>query len=195
MSEDENDEENEELMLDAAVRMSLQTTRTNGASTSSGRVAGPSPAAMRAAAAAERRLARQRKDIDVDDEQEGLEYQGSDSEASEDDFEGESSEDEPLTSTKIAPAKGGKIPAAVKRSMTVSEMNRARKEQRKLDLSARRANKKDERELMAKLGRRLTHVCPGLIHLVRHSVAHSISGREDIPQPAETSSRTSRRLG
>ncbi|KAF9480838.1 hypothetical protein BDN70DRAFT_877162 [Pholiota conissans] len=154
ISDDEPmNEEDEEIMLDAAVRISLQETTANGASSSTGR-SGPSPAAMLRAAAAERRLAHKNA-VDVDDYQ-----MASEASASEDD-EG-SSDEEPLQAV-VTKGKGkakakAKAPAKSKpKTMTVAEMKRARREERKIALEGRRANKAEERELVKKLGRRLTH--------------------------------------
>ncbi|KAF8966406.1 SNF2 family N-terminal domain-containing protein [Flammula alnicola] len=141
-------------MLDAAVRISLQTASANGASSSSRiRITGPSPAAMLRAAAAERRLSRKNQTIDVDD------YQEFDS----DDLD--SSDEEPLANSAKGKDRQGskpmkkKVPLseASKGIMTVAQMRKAQREARSEFLSARNANKKEERRLIKKLGRKLTH--------------------------------------
>lgn len=64
------DEEDEVIILDAAVRMSLQTLRIeaqNGGSSSSGGIIEPSPEVVQRAIAVERRLARNHDSSDFDD--------------------------------------------------------------------------------------------------------------------------------
>lgn len=148
--EEPMDEEDEEIMLDAAVRASLQEVTANGASSSSGRPSGASPAAMLRAAAAERRLARQTV-VDVDD------YQ-MDSEVEVSEVNGSSSDEEPLSA--VAKRKG-KSPSKVRaktKVVTVAEMKKRQRETRRTSLKQRRADKAEERALVKKLGRRLTHV-------------------------------------
>ncbi|KAJ3505689.1 hypothetical protein NLJ89_g7288 [Agrocybe chaxingu] len=143
--EPDDSEQDEEIMLDAAVRLSLQTLSQNGASSSSNRINGADTAAVLRAAAAERRLARNSK-FDVDD---FVDYDTEDLDAS-------SSEDEPLSKGK-GKAKPAKVSSSVKKSMTISKLNRARRQERRAFSAARKENKKEERALVLKLGRSLTH--------------------------------------
>lgn len=145
-------EEDEAIMLDAAVRESLQTADTGVASSSSNRINGPSREAQLRAAAAERRLKRRNKAIDVDDYAESDALDASDS-----------SDEEPLMNSSQGKSKTspkGKTVSAVgpPKVMTVAEMKRARRERRQASLAGRNANKIEEKALMKKLGRRLTHV-------------------------------------
>ncbi|KAF8898166.1 SNF2 family N-terminal domain-containing protein [Gymnopilus junonius] len=121
---------------------------------------------MLAAAAAERRLARWGQTVDIEDE-EGLEYQEAGSDGSD-----ESSDEEPLSNRKSTSFKSVKVSTSVQKSkaksMTLSELRTAERERRKQYLSARRANKKEEREMVAKLGRRLTHAERTSLNLRKH---------------------------
>lgn len=148
----DSDVEDEEIMIDVAIRSSLQTFAE--------RIAGPSSnvasstASMSHAAAAERRLARMNKQIEFEFE------------TPEDSLGDQcmSSEEEPLASSKdnskvaSRPTKKA-IPLSddSKKFMTMSEHRAAQKEARTAFLSARRANKREERALIAKLDRKLTH--------------------------------------
>lgn len=148
-------EEDEQIMLDAAVRESLQTANTNVASSSSNRIAGPSREAQLRAAAAEQRLTRKNKAVDVDDYEEA--HMDSDA------LDIDSSDEEPLLSPtrgkgKASPKTKSVSIARPPKVMTVAEMRRARKEARLASITGRKANKKEEMALMKKLGRRLTHV-------------------------------------
>ncbi|CAA7259589.1 unnamed protein product [Cyclocybe aegerita] len=165
--EPDDSEQDEAIMLGAAVRLSLQTLSQNGASSSSNRINGADPAAVLRAAAAERRLARNSK-FDVDD---FVDY-GSD------DLDASSSEDEPLSKGKV------KVSSSVKKSMTISELNRARRQGRKTFLAARKENKKEGRALMLKLGRSLTHAEKTTVALHRnHPELRDVWGdlEKDIP--------------
>jgi DNA repair protein RAD16 len=148
--EDEDDSEDEEIMLDAAVRLSLQTIATNGASTSSGRTLGPSPAAALRAAAAERRLARNQKALAL-----ATEYDDDDADASDSDSRSVTSmsDEEPLAKKVKKPKK-----QTTARSKAVVTTLQDLRQRRKRALDLKKELKKEERELMAKLGRRLTHV-------------------------------------
>jgi DNA repair protein RAD16 len=153
---DDDEEADEELMVDAAIQMSLQTARLD-VSSSGG--AGPSSrpklsASRAAAAAAERRLARSKKGVD------DLEF---DAATLETESEAMSSESEPLLEAK---GKGKKKKQSAKirdtsaaTSMTFTELQTKRREDRRRALAARQANKVEERALAKKLGRKLTWVC------------------------------------
>ncbi|KAH9483020.1 ATP-dependent helicase rhp16 [Psilocybe cubensis] len=192
------DEEDEEIMIDDAVRLSLQTSQANGAGSSSNRVAGPSPAAMLRAAAAERRLARQREAETVEN------FQELDS----DDLDEFSSEDEPLADILSSEGKGkGKelftsTPTRMissKKSMTLSELKKLAKERRSAFRNARIANKKEERALVKELGRRLTHAERTSLALRRnHPELRDVWGdlEKDIPiiQPKKAEQPTNLKL-
>lgn len=151
----DSDTEDEEIMVDAAIRSSLQTTSERVAGPSSRKVAAVSAAAMRRALAAERRLALMNTEVEFEFETpwDFLSDQSA------------SSEEEPLAASskskgKVAPRatkKATPLSEDLKKIMTMSELRRTQKEARMALSSARRANKKAERALVSKLGRRLTH--------------------------------------
>lgn len=173
------DEEDEEVMLDAAVRLSLRThSRINEAGPSSGGVSEPSPAVSpavrRRAVAAERRLAARRRNKfgeppaeeleDLSDLSSGeyplmnhVKMVATQESEDQSDF---SSKEYPLRSQvkmaatkKVAPIRGSDMS-----NMSYVDYMAAQKSNRKAVVSARRANKGEERALMQRLGRRLTHV-------------------------------------
>lgn len=161
----EDEEEDEEIMVDAAVLMSLQTVSANGVGTS-GCVAGPSPAAILRAVATERRLARRNQMVEVGD---SITFKNSGALDIDDDDPASdiSSGEEPLLKGKLkSSAKPTKqISAMKKRTLTDAEK---RKVERTAYLSSRRANKAKERDLIRKLGRRLTHVSTGFLTLSKY---------------------------
>lgn len=157
--ESENDDE---IMLDAAIRESLQTARLdnpscNGAGSSSRASASSNPAAALRAAAAERRLARANQTRDIDDcgvlE---LNTLGSDA---------QSSSDEELLSKAKGKGKA-KMPKKLatvydttsNKFMSISQRRKLNREQRKLAAASRRGNRKEELAMMKLLGRKLTYV-------------------------------------
>ncbi|KIM45770.1 hypothetical protein M413DRAFT_440809 [Hebeloma cylindrosporum] len=178
----EDEAEDEEIMVDAAVLMSLQTMSANGASTSA-RVAGPSPAATLRAAAAERRLARRNQMIEIDD---SIAFDNAVLDVSDDDPASDtSSDEEPLQKGKLKPSAKPtkKLSAAKKGTMTDGE---TRKAGRTAYLSSRRANKAKERGLIRKLGRKLTHAERTSLALLRnHPELNDVWGdlEKDIPIP------------
>ncbi|KAI0772507.1 SNF2 family N-terminal domain-containing protein [Trametes elegans] len=147
--EEDFDEDDEAVMIDGAVRQSLQTAREEqdrasglisaGAGSSKSRPP-TNKAAARRAAAAERRLARE-KTIEVIDL---TSESGAPSVLSE-------SEDEPLAT------KGKGKQVARPKKMTLSEMRAAIKEERKQARLRRNASAVEEAKMRQKLGRRLTH--------------------------------------
>jgi DNA repair protein RAD16 len=154
---DDDEEADEELMVDAAIQMSLQTARLDGSSSGG---AGPSSrpkisASRAAAAAAERRLAHSKKGVDE------LE---SDAAVFETESEAMSSESEPLFEGKGKGKKKKNQSAQIRdtsaaTSMTIMEMKKKRREDRRRALVERQANKTEERASAKKLGRKLTWVC------------------------------------
>ncbi|KAF5320985.1 hypothetical protein D9619_001153 [Psilocybe cf. subviscida] len=159
MSEEEpQDQEDEEFMLDTAVRLSLNETSLSQAGPSS-RVAGPSAASLLRAAAAERRLSRKDKAESVsDDEEEAVDSDDLDDDSS--------SDDEPLS--KKAKGKGKKSLSSSKKVMTLAGMKEHDREKKKAVREARNANKAEERLLAQKLGRKLTHAERTSVALHRH---------------------------
>lgn len=151
----DSDTEAEEIMVDAAIRCSLQTASERTAGPSSRRVATPSAASILRAVAAERRLAHMNMQVEFEFETpwDSLSDQLS------------SSEEEPLMASSKGKGKVVSRPTKkviplsdhTKRTMTMSDLRAAQKESRAAFLSARRANKKEERALISKLGRKLTH--------------------------------------
>lgn len=162
-SDSAQDEEDETVMLDVAVRMSLQTAlRNNGAGSSSGDATGPGRAVVARAVAAERRLAKRRKttafvnrNFDEDEDEDDI-FDASDS----------SSEEIPLSKGKSKLAgtvKSAKKVApysttSAKDNLSTDKWQKSQTEHRRSFLSARRAVKKEQRAEVARLGRRLTHV-------------------------------------
>ncbi|KIK07632.1 hypothetical protein K443DRAFT_673209 [Laccaria amethystina LaAM-08-1] len=118
--------------LNAAVKMSLQCS-----------------------AAAERRFARENKDVDVDDYR--MEFDSDDSNSS--------AEARPSQLKKKGKVT---ITSSLKKVMTMSELRQNKREHRKALLAARRANQKEEQEMMRVLGRRLTHAEKTSFALKRH---------------------------
>ncbi|GLB33300.1 putative SNF2 family N-terminal domain containing protein [Lyophyllum shimeji] len=165
-----SDSEEEAFMLSAAAEMSLQTSRPNGAiagsSSSSQRGARNSAAALRAAAA-ERRLTRRNKDIDVDDYVAGA----SDDELAE---SSGSESDVPLSRKGKGVAKKSKTaapapkPMARKKHMTLAELRKEKREQRRQGNAWKKENKAEEQRLVRELGRRLTYAEKSSIALHRH---------------------------
>lgn len=150
--EDENDDE---IMLDAAIRESLQTARfdgaaSNGAGPSSRPIASSNPAAALRAAAAERRLARANKAINVND----LDY------ALLNESEAKSTDDEALFNIRAKKKKTATIRDTTStKFMSISERRKLNREKRKFDKAAnRRGTKKEELAMMKELGRPLTLV-------------------------------------
>jgi hypothetical protein len=155
----DQDEEDEEIMVDEAIRQSLRTSRaasSSGAGPSSSRRADDdwenSEAAKRAQAA-ERRIKNQNNAVD-------------DSGAWGDEAD---SDEEPLAQKGKGAGgkKKGKATAWKKAGKeTVSEMRKRMKEERQQARAAKKAIREEEAALIKKLGRRLTHVSPICIHNV-----------------------------
>lgn len=152
-------------MLDAAVRLSLHSAATNGASTSSGRTSRPSAAAVLRATAVERRLARNNKasSLSIEGVLEGENEEDEEVDSSESDsrMSGSESDEEPLAKK----AKIGKKPTAFN-SKAVVTISADLRQHKRSPLDIRRELRKEEKELMVKLGRRLTNVCPCLYQLL-----------------------------
>jgi len=149
-SQDEaQDEEDEEVMLDAAVRLSLQTDTANGASSSRGS-RNLSQAAMKAAEAAERRIrnsARQtvKEDSDLDLDASAPSDEGSESDA-------------PLISKARGKSRVSIRQTPAAKAMTISEMQRRSREAKKNRSKGDPELIAEEKAMKKKLGRRLTHV-------------------------------------
>ncbi|KAH9853400.1 SNF2 family N-terminal domain-containing protein [Lenzites betulinus] len=155
---DEFDEEDEEVVLDTAVRESLQTAREEqeraagltsaGASSSKPRSPTNKAAALRAAAA-ERRLAgrEQSEVIDLVSESDALLSEGE-------------SEEEPL-----AKGKGKQVAKSrTKKIMTLAELREERKKAR----ARRNATSVEEAAMRKELGRRLTYAEKSTVALHKH---------------------------
>ncbi|KAF9449564.1 hypothetical protein P691DRAFT_812231 [Macrolepiota fuliginosa MF-IS2] len=149
-------------MVDAAVRLSLQTAASFGASTSSGRISAPNTDAVLRAAAAERRLARNGRAFaralleatnegnEDQDEDNDASYSGSQSVLSSSDSE---SEEEPLVDVTTTKKKKSVTVRSRAQFSSLAEL----KKQGKQTPDLKKALKKEERALALKLGRRLTH--------------------------------------
>lgn len=154
ITEDEEDddkiqEDDDEIMLDAAIHMSLQTrSSTNGASGSS--KASQNSVAARAAAAAERRLAANRS-IDVDDSM--LTEGESDSEPI-----AKKSKGKGKANRKTKPSKKKVAVHVASKTMTLAEMKKTRRDATANLRAERKEAKKLQLELRRKLGRKLTMV-------------------------------------
>jgi DNA repair protein RAD16 len=140
------DEEDEEVMVDAAVRLSLQTaSQINGAGPSSGSSSEPNPGVRRRAIAAERRLAARRRNTFKD------------SNAEEPEDSSDLSSEEPLAKV-VASSQATKKSSDDTSNTSYADYMTTQKRMRKVSLLARRANKKAERASMQQLRRKLTHV-------------------------------------
>ncbi|KAG6830955.1 hypothetical protein H0H92_013666 [Tricholoma furcatifolium] len=162
-----SDSEEEAVMLAAATEMSLQTalSQKNVASGSSSRNPRHNGAAL-AAAAAERRLARANKDVDVDD------YM-SDDHFDSDDFGSDSESDAPLSRKGKGKAKAAApvqsvIPSAPHKHMTLAQLKKQKREERRKANEWRKEIKIEEKRLMRELGRRLTYAERSSLALLRH---------------------------
>lgn len=168
--EDESDTSDAEaLMLKAALQISKRTAAleaSGNAGPSTGTLEVDSPAALRAAAA-ERRLAKSKA-------LEGGYMLPSDE--GEFDDEDASSEDEPLAKGKTKGKGKAKAKAKAKASapkkkanqMTLAELKKQRREERKLRRLERRGDKAEEVELRRTLGRRLTYAEKATLALHKH---------------------------
>ena len=184
-----SNEEDEAIMLDAAIRESLQSVRLdrNGGASSSKPNASTTNAAALRAAAAEKRLARVNQSTDVDDFQMAFRT----------DSEAESSEEEPSEGKGKAKAK--KTSKIVKirdttstKFMSMAEMKKQRAQNRKDALLA----KKEEREMRKQLGRKLTRVNHHCVMSVLSFLVLKISYRQKNPHLHCTSiTRSSRMYG
>lgn len=147
----DDDEELDDIMLSAAVKLSKQTN--SGAVDESG--AGPSTpnrgqscASALRAAAAERRLSKSKDDDLFELPEDYVE----DSELS----DVESSEGEPLQKAKGKGKAKAKATTSENNVMTLADIRKQRRAAR----STRRENYAEEKKLMKELGRKLTYVCP-----------------------------------
>jgi len=161
----EDEDRDEEIMVDAAVLMSLRTVSANGVGTSS-HVTGPSFAAALRAAAAERRIASRYQTLYVGD---SMAFENAVLDDSDDDLaSATSSNEEPLAKGKLRqtanPTK--MITASKKKTMTNALR---RKTERTMYLSSRRVNEAEKRDLVRKLGRKLTYVSTRISTLSRYA--------------------------
>jgi len=145
-------------MLDAAVRLSLQSAATNGASTSSGHTSRLNAAAVLRATAAERRLARNSKasSLSIEDVFEGGTEEDKEVDSSESDSRMSSSESDKEPLAKKAKTTKKSTALSSKTVTTLAEIHKHKTQA----LNIRKELRKEEKELMLKLGRRLTNVHP-----------------------------------
>ncbi|KAL0949077.1 hypothetical protein HGRIS_009172 [Hohenbuehelia grisea] len=155
--------EAEDLMLRAAVELSLDSVNAGEGSSSKPRGTARSAMAARAAAAAERRLSRTKQAI-VDDDEFALEYVSDEEDAD------ESLDEETFSQKrgKIVPKKASVADTSRPKSMTVAQLRRLKREERQSKLQDKRANRKEEQALMRVLGRKLTHAEKSTIALHKH---------------------------
>lgn len=153
---DYEDVDDEDVMLDAAIQLSLQGP--NIASSSSTRLTSTNPDAALRAEAAEARFAAARRGVvdQVDDSAMNVDLSDlssmSDSEA-----------DAPLNKGKAGTGKGKKkvtVRATPKKAMTMSQLREQRREARLRAKLAKRENIVEEQALRKELGRKLTYVSP-----------------------------------
>ncbi|GBE79098.1 DNA repair protein [Sparassis crispa] len=181
----------EDVMMDAAIKMSLDLARTVGKAGSSStgatlttRSTSISKAAALRAAAAERRLGCQRT-MAVEDE--APDFLASDLEESAVKSSDES-EEEPLAKGK---GKGKGVARKVTvtdtskpKNMTIAELRQVRREQRRKAKLMRGAHSKEEADLRLKLGRKLTHAEKTSVALrANHPELRNVWGdlEKDIP--------------
>lgn len=141
-------------MLDAAIQDSIQTARASNVAQGSGSDAGPSNVlatssrvtrAQRIAEVVERRL-----------QQQEYEHESDEDESSDEALADKKKPSKKAASKRTTPVKASKVAVqSQSKVMTLTEMRKARKEQRRLA----RQNKQEELALRKKLGRRLTPVC------------------------------------
>lgn len=161
-----DDDEAESAMLAAAIQMSMekaQVDKANAVSSSSAGTSAPktrSTAAALRAAAAEKRLTARLQDMDAEN------LENLDSFANPEESEMVSSSDsEPLArrkgkgKAKASKRKAAKVRSTTQRSRvkTVAQMKSEERAQKRAT-SAKSLNRVEEKKLIAKLGRKLTHV-------------------------------------
>lgn len=144
-------------MLDAAVRMSLQTDTVGGASSSRGS-RNASQAAIKAAEAAERRIRNSGRRAVKEDSDLDLDLSAASDE--------ESESDAPLISKAKGKSRATVRETAAVKSMTISEMQRRNREAKKKRSKGDPELILEEKAMKKQLGRRLTHV------IVFHRVAN-----------------------
>ncbi|KAK0490486.1 SNF2 family N-terminal domain-containing protein [Armillaria novae-zelandiae] len=149
---DSDSEDEEALMLQLAVRNSLQANREDAGESSSAPI---SPAALRAAAA-ERRLTRANRSVDVDDS--AMEFL--------DDLSS-GSDDEPLSRRGKGKGKA-KASADLPEVMTFAELRKLRKEAKNKNLEETKATRMEEKAMRKRLGRKLTYAEKSTIALHYH---------------------------
>lgn len=188
IDQDSSDDENgEQIMLDAAIQESLQTARldqaaSNGAGPSSRRTASSNPAAALRAAAAERRLACA----------DNLEYTlPTESEA-------ESSDEVALFKTSATKKSVAIRDTTSTKFMSISERRKLNKEKRKFNAAAnRRGTRKEELAMIKEVGRSLTLVCS--VATTTHSIPlltnQFYTGRKNDDSASQTSRGAQERLG
>ncbi|EIW62201.1 uncharacterized protein TRAVEDRAFT_144646 [Trametes versicolor FP-101664 SS1] len=168
---DELDDDDEEVLLYDATQQSLQTAREDreraagltsaGAGSSKARPPANKAAALRAAAAERRRAQDESSDvIDLTTEPEAL-------------LSESESDEEPLSKGKgkgKAKGKGKQVakPLPQKKSMTIAELKKLKKEERKQARERRYVTAVEEAALRKELGRRLTYAEKSTIALHKH---------------------------
>ncbi|KAJ7087303.1 DNA repair protein rad16 [Mycena belliarum] len=155
------DIDDEDIMVDAAINMSLQGP--NVASSSSSRLVSTNPHALLRARAAEARFAAAKRGVDdtVDDSQ--MDVDASDLSSAPD-------SDEDLPKGKTAGSKGKKkvTVRSTSKKMTMRELREQRREARLRAKLAKRENHLEEAALKKKLGRKLTYAEKSTIALHKH---------------------------
>lgn len=183
VQDSEADEEDDEIMLEAGIRESLQiSSGKNGESSSSAARRGPGGAAALAATAAERRLAKGRKAVTVDAEEFMMDADlNSDEESAMDSASGSDS-DVPLTGKGKGKAKAkgkgkattqpeptwGATAETVKKSMTMADLRRVKREEKNAKTQLKLYLRKKQRALARELGRPLSHSEKNSLALQEH---------------------------
>lgn len=176
-------------MLDAAIQESLQSARRDrdarhAVGSSSGPGTSSNPAAALRAAAAERRLARVNQDFDVNDN------------IYPDEPEAQTSSDEEPLSKKKGKGKGKSATVQDTTSikfMSFSERRAIKREERKLKADDKKATRNEEKDMVRKLGRKLTYVRSKIIFVASNLTL--IAGRKIHHRPPQVSRGTQGCLG
>ncbi|KAJ7283280.1 SNF2 family N-terminal domain-containing protein [Mycena rebaudengoi] len=146
--------EDEDIMLTAAIHESLQDPTV--ASSSSTKLVSPNRDAVLRAAAAEARLA--------------AALRGADATVDDSEMQAQESDEPTENKGKERAGKGKKVTvrATPKKSMTMSQLRKLKREERQAARAARRENHKEEMALRKKLGRKLTYAEKSAIALQKH---------------------------
>ncbi|KAJ7122932.1 SNF2 family N-terminal domain-containing protein [Mycena epipterygia] len=169
---EDDDVDDEDIMLDAAIHLSLQGPSV--ASSSSSRLVSANPHAVLRARAAEARFAAAKRGVDdtIDDSGMNLDLSDLFSDGSSE-LSSLSDADVDLSLNKTTKARSGKgkkvtVRATPKKALTIREMREKRREARLQARIAKRENHLEEMALKKELGRKLTYAEKSTIALRKH---------------------------